>query len=439
VPGVTRIPSLHELIATTQWVDTHEHLIEERHRLEPAGYAFEIFSGWTATAPVDWTGLLFDYSARDLISAGMSMDDSMRLFEDDLSPLEKWALVEPYWAAVRHTGYLRAVDITTTTLFGQRLSASTCEAIDEAWRGLRRPGYFADVLRIAGIERSQVHTFDHDPFCESEYPDLLHQDLSINKLVLGRHERVEAESGIDVATLDDYVAVVEWCFGHYGPRAVAAKCAWAYLRPLQVEPVAAPPSDAFGRLRAGTATDADHVLVQDFLFDLCVRLATEHGLPMKIHLGYLDDIGNPMMLAVDGHVAAAMQLAQRYADTTFVLMHIAWPHPEPLLALAKHQPNVILDLCWAWILAPTTTREFVKRFLTSVPSNKLLCFGSDSMMIENVVGHAAIARAGIEAALTDLVGEGWMSVDDACALVAPLMRGNAERVFPTPTVAALGA
>ena len=73
-------------------------------------------------------------------------------------------------------------------------------------------------------------------------------------------------------------------------------------------------------------------------------------------------------------------------------MHMAWPHQEQLLAVAKHHPNVVVDLCWSWIVTPLSTREFVRRFLTTVPATKLLCFGGDYMTVECVVGHAEIAR-----------------------------------------------
>jgi hypothetical protein len=40
-------------------------------------------------------------------------------------------------------------------------------------------------------------------------------------------------------------------------------------------------------------------------------------------------------------------------------MHTAWPQQEQLLALAKHQPNVVVECSWSWTLAPRSTVEFV--------------------------------------------------------------------------------
>jgi uncharacterized protein len=41
-------------------------------------------------------------------------------------------------------------------------------------------------------------------------------------------------------------------------------------------------------------------------------------------------------------------LLARYPDARFVLMHIAYPYSDELVSIAKHYPNVWVDLCWAW-------------------------------------------------------------------------------------------
>jgi predicted TIM-barrel fold metal-dependent hydrolase len=422
---------LNELIEGTLWIDTHEHLVEEAHRLADGPYEFFVPAlEEDGSIPDDWTALLADYSICDLISGGMPVEAASSLLGSGLDPIEKWDLAEPYLEAARHTGYLRAFDISVEQLSGQRLSRETCSEVDQALRSIRTPGYYRDLLESkAGVERCHVHSVDADPFCESEYPDLLLQDLSLVPLILGRHARAEAEAQIEVETLDDYVAVIEACFRRYAPRAVAVKCNWAYRRPLEVRPPAEAPVDSYALLREGRATPEQRREVEDHLFDLSMRLAGEYELPLKLHLGTLDGNSRPQFLHVRDHVAAAAGLALRYPQVQLVLMHMAWPHQEELIAVAKHFPNVCVDLCWSWILAPVATRSFVARFLSTVPASKLLCFGGDYLVAENVVGHAALARAGLRGALEDLVDSGWLTPADALDLVPLLMRGNAERIF----------
>lgn len=423
---------LRSLIDATPWVDTHEHLVEERQRLRSGGYTFpELMTGGSLTIPSSWTALLVDYSLQDLASAGMPRSAIAELTREERSPVEQWDAAAEYLQAARATGYLRAVDLTTERLFGMRLSRETCEAVDARLRALRVEGYYAHVLcDVSNVARAQVHSIECDPFCETQTPELLQQDLALVPLAMGRHAPAEQASGIEVGSLDDYLAVLEWCFERYAARAVAAKCVWAYLRPLAVDVPDVPPRREFLRLREGIADLRERRRVEDFLFQRCVDLATAAGLPVKLHLGYLAANGDRRLRHVYDHVRDVTPIVQANPRTTFVLMHMAWPQQEQLLALAKHQPNVVVDLCWAWILAPLATEDFVQRFLTCVPATKLLCFGGDYLVVENVVGHAEIARRGLQAALERLVARGWLTSDAALALVPLLMHGNAERIFP---------
>jgi hypothetical protein len=110
-------------------------------------------------------------------------------------------------------------------------------------------------------------------------------------------------------------------------------------------------------------------------------------------------------------------------------MHICYPFYEDLLAVAKHYANAYVDLCWAWIINPVAAKDFLKKCLVTMPANKVFTFGGDYIPVEPVVGHAILARRGIALALTELVEEGWMELEEALDLVEPLMRGNARTVF----------
>ena len=431
---MSRSSTLTELIDATPWIDVHEHLVEERHRLRDGAYEFVEVFGEDACIPADWSALIVGgYALDDLVSAGLPPSVAQEFTGAELGPVEKWDLVAPWIDAARLTGSLRAVDVATERLFGTRLSRETCEEIDRACRELRRPGYYRYVLQdVAKVERCQVNSLESDPFCETETPELLDQDISIAGLVRGRHADAERASGIEVGTLDDYVDVIEWVFQQYGDRAVAVKCFWAYFRSLAVAQVDSPPRSAFARLRSHGEDAADRRSVEDYLFRHCVELATAAGLPVKIHLGSLARNGDPHLSEIYRCVADITPLVQEYPRTTFVLMHMAWPQQEQLLALAKHQPNVVVEMSWTWTAAPRAACDFVQRFLTTVPATKLLCFGGDYLTVENVVGQAELARRGLQRALEGLVESGWTTIDDAARLVPLLMRDNALRILPTP-------
>lgn len=424
--------ALAELIGKTRWIDTHEHLVEESDRLGPDGdRAYFGPDDPERLIPADFSSLLIHYADHDLISAGLDPAGLEFLFGAEADSQEKWDRVEPFIEACRHGGYLRAADLSSEALFGVPLRRETLSEIDAGLRELRRPGFYRHVIGdVARIERCQVHALDADPFRESAEPELLQQDLAIAPLALGQGSGAEQRYGAEIASLESYLEMIDWCFAIYAPRAVAVKCYWAYWRPLAVAVPAEPPRRQFERLRAGTADLTEQRQVEDFLFQRCVDLATEAGLPVKLHLGHLAGNFDPPFRHILDHVRDLIPFLQANQGTRFVLMHIAWPQSEQLLAVAKHFPNVTVDLCWAWILAPRSSKEFVMRFLTTVPANKLLCFGADYFTVENLPGHAEIARRGLRDALAGLIAEDWMSRGDAEALVPRLMRGNAEAVFP---------
>lgn len=438
-------PALRELIDSTPWLDTHEHLIEEHHRLAPGGYEFvpTVQPADCAESririPDDWRALVDPaYVMADLVCAGMSADQAASFHADreDRSPEDAWSAVEPYVAIARNTGYLRALDITTERLFGSRLERDTVGEIDRRLRALRVEGFYARVLRdVANVSRCQVHSVDSDLMCLTRQPELLHQDLVLAPLVFGSYPAVEEACGIEVDDLDDYLEIVEWAFAEFAGRASAVKCAWAYQRPLLVKTQADPPNREFTRVRQGTSAADDRRILEDFLLQRCIDLATAAGLPVKMHLGYLAGSRNPQFRHIFSDVADVVPLLQANPATTFVLMHIAWPKQEELLALAKHHPNVVVDLCWSWIVAPRSTQDFLERALTTLPASKLLCFGGDFQTVEHVVGHAEIARRGLQRSLEGLLADGWMLPAEVDRHVATLMHGNAERIFPDTTPA----
>jgi len=332
---------------------------------------------------------------------------------------------------------MRAAAESIRRLFGLELTARTVDPISEAMAELRRPGFYRIVLNdFAGVERCQVNSLE-TTFCETAYPDLMPQDLNIGLLCLpdrGHVDDWQSTTSISIATLDDMVAVIDFYFERFARSAVAVKLAWAYQRRLAVGP-AERSSARRGWERwiaGGEVSSAELAPLQDYLLRHALSRTAEAGLPIKIHTGYF--VGNDRMplARVRDNLSDLVPLVMEYPQLKFVLMHIAYPYQDELIAMAKHFRNVYADLCWAWIIDPVSTQEFLRRALAAVPASKLLCFGGDYMVVENVVGHAAMARAGLARALMQAVDDTTIDTDDALRLVPILMNGNARRLFDAP-------
>jgi len=225
--------------------------------------------------------------------------------------------------------------------------------------------------------------------------------------------------------------VIDWAFATYDPRAVAVKSQAAYSRRLDYEDVPAEhAAPLFARAARGEVlAPTERKALEDHLMRYCLGKARDSDLPVKLHCGYYAGTGAMPLHRVRHNAADLCPLLRDFAEARFVLMHIGYPYQDEYIALAKQYPNAYIDLCWAWIINPAASVRFLREFLVAAPSNKVLCFGGDYTVVENVVGHAALARQGLILSLEGLVAEGWMSATEAMELVPLLMQGNARELF----------
>ncbi len=173
--------------------------------------------------------------------------------------------------------------------------------------------------------------------------------------------------------------------------------------------------------------------MEDHLFWYVVGKATEYQLPVKLHTGYLAQwkgkTDRMQLKKVRNNPVDACYLCDQSKDTKFVFFHLGYPYYEEMLTVAKQYPNAYLDMCWSWILNPVASKDFLKKYLVTVPANKILTFGGDYVPVEPVLGHSVIARSGIASVLTDLTDEGFMTKKEALTLTDSLLYGNAHRIF----------
>ena len=423
--------SIVDKVNGTLFIDTHEHLIEESQRL----------AGPSPKVPLyycdDWAYLYAHYALDDLKIAGLSQTKAEQFMSRELSPIDKWDLVAPYWPQFSNTGYAKAALISIKQLYGEdEVNARTVERITVKLRAGVKKGFYYSILKdVARVESCQVNSLD-STFRETEYPDLLFQDLSTLPLSTDLNlEQMRQTTGLPINNLDDFYQVIDWHFETYGQSAIATKNQSAYARRLDYLDVSR--EDAAGFFsnyvkNPQQIQQSELKAIQDHLFRYCVNRATHYQLPVKLHTGYFAGTGYMPLANVSQNLKDLCPILQSFPETKFVLMHITYPYQDELIALAKHYPNVYVDLCWAWIVNPAATVRFVQEFLTAVPSNKLLTFGGDYTAVENVVGHATIARQGLSLALSNLIADGWVTEREELSLVTPLMHDNAWSLFRMP-------
>jgi hypothetical protein len=428
-------------ISSLELVDTHEHLLTED---QWSGNNAKLLEGlkqgypgtdWSDDSPDILQDLFFNYVPSDLEVAGATKDAIGRLFDPSAGDIEsRFAGIRDAWQATRLTGYGEAVQLIAREVYG--LEELTTEGLERAQRRLeelRQPGERLRLLsEVARLDHVQIDDFQWACNPDPSGPDFFLYDLSWASFANGdlQIDQIQQETGVEVADLDDLREAMASIFRRYAPCAIAVKAQHAYTRTLcwekrSDEDAARALADV---LAGGDRIDeATRLVVGDWCWARGVELAIEHNLPFKLHTGHHAGTGGmPIDWVRAGNLCP---LLAAYPEARFVLMHISYPYNDELVSIAKHYPNVWVDLCWAWSIDPYSSVDFVRRFLHAVPINKLFAFGGDTFWPTASVAYSTQARRGLRKALEAEIADGYISEIEAIGIAGRLMRENQYACF----------
>ena len=418
---------LARFVDTSPMIDTHEHLLPEARFV---------------TEGPDVLQHLFDsYVMHDLRSAGATEDQvKALLYSRKVSVTERFKPIEPAWQRCRHTGYGQAVRIMAERLFGMdEITPNAIETAEARNAELRTPGGRLRVLRdMARLDHVQIDNFAV-PAPDESGPSFFLYDLSWVGFANGQIDatQIEKRCGEGVRDLPSLRRAIEATFARYAPLAIAVKTQHAYSRTLawRERDDAAAAAVLERSLRGDKLGTDDQLCLGDWCLARGVEQAIEHELRVKIHTGYY--AGNGYMGArfgIDGIRAGQLApLLAKYPAARFVLMHMAYPFDDELVAIAKHYPNVVVDLCWAWSIAPDAAAAFVRRMIHAVPSNKLFAFGGDTGWPGSSLAYSIQARQWLTRALQAEVDERLLTEAEAIELARRMMLDNQRDVFDIDT------
>jgi hypothetical protein len=417
---MTTPTDLAQHIQSTPLIDTHEHQNKEPEYVE--------------RGPDVLQDLFDNYVTADLVVAGATPAAMERLLDaSDPDLAARFAGVQPAWERCRHTGYGEAVQLIARNAYQmEAITPAALEAATERNRAMRQPGERLRILREgANIDHVQIDDFVWQCLPDASGPEFFLYDLSWVGFCQGEVDApaIFAETGVEVDDLDSLREGMAAIFARHAPQAIAVKSQHAYGRTLHWQP--RDDADVERALHKQLSGQGLNVEEQLCLGDWCwargVELASEHNLPFKLHTGYYAGHSRmPVERIAAGNLCA---LLAAYPAARFVLMHIAYPYSDELVALAKHYPNVYVDMCWAWSIDPYSAGDFLRRMIHAVPANKLFVFGGDSFWPNASAAYAAQARRWLTRALQAEVDEGLLREPEARALASRLMRTNQEECF----------
>ncbi|MEM7127099.1 MAG: amidohydrolase family protein [Chloroflexota bacterium] len=412
---------LAHFIQNSPLCSTHEHLEYEQM--------------YTENPPDILRNLFHNYVPADLVTAGASLDAVDALLDKDNPDIRgRFEGVKDAWDAVRHTGYGEAVQIIAKEIYGMdELTAQGLETAQAKSAALGQPGERLRILRdVANLDHVQTDHMKRPVPVETPGPDFFLYDINWANLCSGTPDlgTLADETGVAIFSLADLQDAMTATFAQHAERAVAVKSQHAYSRTLRWQERTdeeAAKALATWQRDPTAMTESERLCLGDWCWAKGVELSIDYNLPFKIHTGYYAGHSRmPVDYIKSGHLCP---LLAKYLDAKFVLMHIAYPYSEELIALAKHYPNVSVDLCWAWSINPFSTGDFIRRYIHAAPANKLFVFGGDTHLPAATLAYSRQARNWFTRAMQAEVDEGLLTEAEAIALAERFMLKNQYAYF----------
>jgi hypothetical protein len=414
--------SIRKSIAATQIVDVHEHHMPDillSRRVNLLQLFQQSYAGWTLARPYT------------LPSETRERDPML----GEVAPTT-WEALAPYLENSGSSSFVRNVVRAVTELYGNRaptITRKNWEAFNAAVREHhRRPGWCAEVLRRAGIERVITDPYS-DPLLDARQAFGLNYNsvLRVNAFACGWHPDSKDHNGNKAhallrrlgqkpASFDEYLAALEKLVDTLASRhQVALKNALAYDRDVAFDE----PDEKLARRAWGKAspTPAERKAFSDFVVDRLCVLAGERDVPVQMHLGSAIIRGS--------HPFKAAGLVERHPRTRFLLMHLAYPWSRDLLGMAFVYRNIWLDLTWSLLLSPSHFKLALHEAIEILPDESRMMIGGDNWHVEETYGTMKLARRLIAEVLDEKLAGGYFSRATAERLARRMLHDNARAFF----------
>jgi hypothetical protein len=429
---------LRREVGKIKLVDAHEHLPSEEQWLARELDRTSLLGYVQLSHEADFSSLL-GYVHADLVSAGMPKEAIL----PGMSGEEKWKRVRPFWRYVRNTGAGSLCRRVLSTFFDvDDLSDATLPIIQEGLDNFRKSGIYRRLLKEQYNFAVCVNVVD--PVTETSssefFAPLLYTSNFASVQMRSDIERLEDAANQEIYSLQTYLRALDTVL-ELGFRNGLVGIKWhklAYLRDINYSTGDAHAAekclDRIFRMpaRGGTASNTpvgfDEMRpFQDFIQHYLVQRAIDLDLPVQIHTGTLG--GSHGAQISHTNPTHLVDLFLRYPQARFDLLHASYPYMREATALVKLFPNVYINTAWFEILSPRAAKQYLREWLTTIPTNKIFAFGGDHKNIFFPCVYAEMVRDNLSEILTDEISEGGMSEEDALDIASSMLRENAWEYF----------
>lgn len=407
--GDTLENNLYKQINEIEIIDTHEHLGPETNWINAYADVFKMFS---------------QYAQDDLLRAGMPMSD-IKFCADASKPLdEKWQRFAPHWANTRLTSYSRAVLLAIERFYGiDDLNEKTYAKITSAIQKAKKPGLYKEVLRDAcNIKTCLTQCGITDTQSELLTPLM---PLTYDLETRGGIANPPFDRSVEPKNLDQYLDAV----GNYILKVKSEGAVGMKMFSCECNnPDKAEASRVFDKILAGELSFKTYALpmkshpLRDYVTEWAIDFAAEQGMVLAVHAGYWLDFRDLDPLHM-------IPVFSRHPNARFDLYHLGYPWVRETLMLGKAFSNVWINMCWNHIISQRSAADALDEAIDLLPANKLMAFGGDYIIPENVYGHLVMARENIASVLANRIRCGQITEKYAIELARKWLYQNPRDLY----------
>ena len=418
---MTRYDELLAYVETIPVIDSHEHLPNEADRVASNPDFFHLFS---------------HYCIDDLAAGGMP-EETLAMLQGNKADVEtKWNAFAPFYEPAADTSYFRCSHLAIRKFYDMDRPASAADAqeLTGRIRAANKPGLYKRVLKDACGLVTAVNFggtgVDPEFFTPVNFVTA-YAEISHPTHIAG----VEKAVGRSLPTLGGYVEAVGEILAREKNRGMRGiKFHWAYMRPLEFQAVATANAERLFNRNMDEGQGWRGVVLgyeesrplQDYLVHRLVEIAGELDVPVVFHVGFQ---ARQYMKLDDTRPQRLWSLINRFRGVQFNMLHAGIPWMDEAAVMAKQLPNLTLDMGWTHAMSPELSTRAVCTYVDLLPRNKVLGFGGDYSIVENVYGHLVLARQDIARALARKVDEGALTDDAARAWARAMLHDNPARIY----------
>ncbi len=423
--GRINTQDIYEQLREIKVIDTHEHLWDEEWRLEHPG---------------DWTGLFYHYGITALRMAGMKDEEGKELFSEGASHKNKWDIFNKYFKYAGNSAYIKAVELTIKGIYGidEITNDSMYELTAKIKKAVKKGFYRTVINEKCGIDYCMVNSFD----CDNDgntYParlwgdtDIMRPDIYADVFIYPTNYRlIQRITGKDCSNFSGWLEAVNLYFHMNAAKCCSIKIGMAYHGDLKFDAsvTKANAEQYYNKLlRNDTLNTCSIKPLVDYMFKFIIVKAKEYKLPLKFHTGLLSG-ANVINAGIRDNVKDLVDLAVAHPQCNFIAMHIAYPFQDELVMAVRQVTNLYADMAWSWLVDIKSASMFLEQMLTAAPVTKIMGFGGDYSMAENVYGHLEIARKEIARVLCSMENNGYIDNREAVRLGKYVLRESARKLY----------